>query len=129
MKQVTGSLRLDLAQYREMETFAQFGTELDQATVKQLERGKRLVEILKQPQYKPMKMEEEIVIIFAGVNGYLDDVDVKDISRFENEFLEYMSKEKKDLMDKIKHDKSISESLDKNLRNAITQFKKKFIKM
>lgn len=124
MKQIAGSLRLDLAQYREMETFAQFGTELDQATIRQLERGKRLVEILKQPQYKPMKMEEEIVIIFAGVNGHLDDIDVRDISRFETEFLTYMNKEKKKLLDKIKDGKVISDDLAKGLEEAINDFKK-----
>lgn len=129
MKQVAGSLRLDLAQYREMETFAQFGTELDATTVKQLERGKRLVEILKQPQYKPMKMEGEIAIIFAGVKGFLDDIDVKDISRFEKEFLEFMNKQKKSLMDAIEHDKAISDNMAKNLEDAINEFKKKYIRL
>ena len=129
MKQIAGSLRLDLAQFREMETFMQFGTELDTATLKQLERGKRLVEILKQPQYKPMKMEEETAIIFAGVKGYLDDIDVKDLARFEKEFLEYMDKEKSAVMDKVKHDKHISENLEAKLKDSITEFKKKYIKM
>ena len=129
MKQIAGSLRLDLAQFREMETFMQFGTELDTATLKQLERGKRLVEILKQPQYKPMKMEKEIAIIFAGVKGYLDDIDVKDLARFEKEFLEYMDKEKNAVMNEIKHDKHISENLETKLKDSITEFKKKYIKI
>jgi len=129
MKQIAGSLRLDLAQYREMETFAQFGTELDQATVKQLERGKRLVEVLKQPQYKPMKTEEEIAIIFAGVNGHLDDIDIKTIARFEKEFLEYMNKSKKDVMKRIKHEKSLSDALRDELKNAIGEFKNKYIRL
>jgi len=129
MKQVVGSLRLDLAQYREMETFAEFGTELDPTTLKQLGRGKRLVEILKQPQYKPVKMENEIIIIFAGVNGYLDDIDIKDISRFEKEFLEYVNTEKKSLVERLARDKSISDYTAKNIESTINEFKKRFIKM
>jgi len=129
MKSIAGSLRLDLAQYREMETFAQFGTELDKATLKQLERGKRLVEILKQPQYKPVKMEDEIAIIFAGVNGHLDDINVKDIARFEKEFLEYMGKNKKNIMEGIRHEKAFSEDLKKALEGAIEEFKGKYIKL
>jgi len=129
MKQIAGSLRLDLAQYREMETFAQFGTELDASTLKQLERGKRLVEILKQPQYVPLPMENEIAIIFAGVNGHMDDIDLKDIQRFEKELFEYMNDEKRDLMGRIRHDKFISDVLAKDLNEAITEFKKRFIRM
>jgi len=129
MKSIAGSLRLDLAQYREMETFAQFGTELDKTTLKQLERGKRLVEILKQPQYKPVKMEDEIAIIFAGVNGHLDDINVKDIARFEKEFLEYMGKNKKNIMERIRHEKAFSEDLKKALEGAIEEFKGKYIKL
>lgn len=129
MKQVAGSLRLDLAQYREMETFVQFGTELDITTVKQLERGKRLVEILKQPQYHPMSTEEEIAIIFAGVNGHLDDIKVTDITRFEKEFLQYMNAEKDALLKRIKHEKALSEKLSGELEKTVNEFKEKYIKI
>ncbi len=129
MKQVAGSMRLDLAQYREMETFAQFGTELDAATLKQLERGKRLVEILKQSQYKPLKMEDEIIIIFAGVKGHLDDIDTKDIPRFESEFLKYINTEKKPIIEKLARCKEISPLAAQNIESAIKEFKKRFIKL
>jgi len=129
MKQVAGSLRLDLAQYREMETFAQFGTELDATTLKQLERGKRLVEILKQPQYKPVKMEDEIMILFAGAKGHLDDIDTKDIARFESEFLKYVNAEKKPIIEKLSRDKEISEQTARDMESAVNEFKKRFIKL
>src|SRR5438046_8260548 len=93
MKQVAGRLRLDLAQYRELEAFAQFGSELDQATQKQLARGARVVEVLKQPQYQPMPVERQVMIIFAVTNGYLDDVAPGEIKAWEQGFLDFMSED------------------------------------
>src|SRR5215213_7895011 len=90
MKKIAGSLRLDLAAYRELEAFAQLGTELDKATQKQLDRGARLVELLKQPQYRPMPVEQEVMVIYAGTQGHLDDVPLNDVQRFQNEFLQYV---------------------------------------
>ena len=90
MKQVAGPLRLSLAQYRELEAFAQFGSDLDAATQRQLARGARLVEVLKQPQYQPVPVEKQVAIIYAVTNGYLDDVEVKHIRQWERDFLEYL---------------------------------------
>src|SRR5436305_115385 len=90
MKKIAGSLRLDLAAYRELEAFAQLGTELDKATQAQLDRGSRLVELLKQPQYKPMSIEQEVIVIYAGTKGYLDDVPVNKVGEFQNQFLQYI---------------------------------------
>src|SRR5207248_9047760 len=95
MKKVAGRLRLDLAQYRELEAFAAFGSDLDAASKAQLERGARLVELLKQPQYTPFSIEEEVVSIWAGTTGQLDDVPVEDIRRFEAEFLDFLRREHK----------------------------------
>ena len=129
MKQVAGRLRLDLAQYREMETFAQFGTELDKATVQQLERGKRLVEILKQSQYKPLLQEEQVLIIFAGVRGLLDNIDVKDIERLQIELIKFAKKQKKNILDKLMRDRSISQSLETEIASVIEDFKKQFVRL
>jgi len=127
MKQVAGTLRLDLAQYREMEVFAQFGTELDQATIRQLERGKRLVELLKQPQYKPMRTAEQILILYAGVKGFTDDIEVASISRFEEELLGFMRKEYAQVLDEIEHKQVLSDALEAKLSDAIAEFKGRFI--
>ncbi len=126
MKQVAGRLRLDLAQYREMEAFAQFGTELDKATIAQLERGRRLVELLKQEQYKPLSMPEEVLVLYIGVNGYLDDVALEDVKRFEVEWLEFLRSQRKDLLDELDSKKEISEELDGRIKEAIAEFKKMF---
>ncbi|MFH1645421.1 MAG: F0F1 ATP synthase subunit alpha [Candidatus Omnitrophota bacterium] len=127
MKQVAGGLRLALAQYREMESFAQFGTELDKATVEQLERGKRLVELLKQPQNAPMDLSEQVIILYAGVKGYIDDVAVEFVSRFEEELLLYMKKNYQNILDEIEHLGSISEELNEKISEAVAKFKGKFI--
>lgn len=127
MKQVAGTLRLDLAQYREMEAFAQFGTELDKATVKQLERGRRLVELLKQEQYMPLDVSEQVVLIFAGVNGFLDDIAVSDIRRFEEEFLLFIKKEHAGILDELRTKKEIDDSLRGKITEVVKEFKKKFI--
>lgn len=128
MKQVAGRLRLDLAQYREMEAFAQFGTELDKATVMQLDRGRRLVELLKQDQYKVMSPAEQIVVLFSGTEGYLDDIPVGDVRRFEEELLVFVKAEKKKVLRNIQKEKAITENTRKDLDEAIQAFKKKFIK-
>jgi F-type H+-transporting ATPase subunit alpha len=128
MKKIAGSLRLDLAQYRELESFTQFGTELDKATVEQLERGRRLVEILKQDQYKPMDMCEQVIIIFAGVNGYLDEIAIEDIRRFEEEFLAFIKKDKQALRNKLISKQVLEGSLKSELITAIEEFKRMFLK-
>ncbi len=101
MKRVAGSLRLDLAAFRELEAFAQLGTELDKATQRQLDRGYRMVELLKQPQYQPRPVADQVIAIFAGTQGYFDKVAVKDVARVEKELIEYMKDEKSAIRDKI----------------------------
>jgi F-type H+/Na+-transporting ATPase subunit alpha len=127
MKSVASRLRLDMSQYREKEAFAQFGTELDSATQKQLERGKRLVEILKQEQLKPMNVEDQVAIIFAGVRGLLDDIPVDNIRRFEEEFLNFLKEKKKDILESIGSKKKITDSIEKKLAEAISEFKDVFV--
>jgi len=123
MKQVAGRLRLDLAQYRELEAFAQFGSDLDPATQRQLARGARIVEVLKQSQYKPMTVEQQIMIIFAVTNGFLDDVDVAKIREFEQGFHEFMASQYPQIGEEIRTRKTISEDLNKRLGKAIGEFK------
>ncbi len=127
MKQVAGMLRLDLAQYREMEAFAQFASELDEATRKLLIRGERMVEILKQDQYQPMPVEEQIAIIFAGVNGYLDDLPVEACRRFETEYLQYLRSSHPDILQEIREKKEISPELEEKMKKALEEFKKVFV--
>ena len=127
MKEVASRLRLDMSQYKEKEAFAQFGTELDEVTQRQLERGRRLVEILKQDQLNPMDVEEQIIIIFAGVRGLLDEIPIGDIRRFEEEFLNFLKDKKKDMLDFIRSKKEITESMQKRLRQAVEEFKEVFV--
>ncbi len=127
MKQVAGMLRLDLAQYREMEAFAQFASELDEATRKLLTRGERMVELLKQKQYAPMPVEEQIAVIFAGVNGYLDDLPVSAVARFEQEYLEFLRSNKPDILKEIVEKKEISKELEQKMHEAVQEFKKIFV--
>ncbi len=126
MKKVAGSLRLDMAQYRELEAFAQFGSDLDKATLRQLERGRRLVEVLKQPQYKPMPAEKQVAILFAGVNGYLDKWPADSISRYEKEMLEFLETKHPGILSEIKEKKDISPELDQKMRSALEEFDKIF---
>lgn len=126
MKQVAGTLRLDLAQFRELAAFAQFGSDLDKATLAQIERGKRMVELLKQGQYMPLPVEEQIVVLFAGANGYLDDLPVEAIRRFEDELLRFIRANKADINAEIKEKKIIDETLKERLARAIEDFKKGF---
>jgi len=122
MKQVAGSIKLELAQYREMEAFAQFGSDLDETTQQLLNRGARLTEILKQPQYKPLSVEEQVVSIFAGVNGYLDKVKVEYVIEFLGKLLKYFKSKQKTLLDTIKKDQEIKEETEKKLHNIIESF-------
>jgi len=126
MKKVAGMLRLDLAQYRELETFAKFGTELDKETRKQLARGERTVEVLKQGQYVPMDVEDQVLILFALTNGYLDDIEVKKLQRFEKEYLEFIHSNCADIMADLKKTKDIDEKLEQKIKNALERFKKSF---
>ena len=128
MKKIAGSLRLDLAQYRELEAFAQFGSDLDKATQQQLTRGERLVEILKQPQYQPMPVEQQIVLIFAGSRGYLGDIPIEQVPRYEAEFLEMMRTTHTALLKKVAEEKELTEEINKALEKAIGEFTENFRK-
>ncbi|MBO8160895.1 MAG: F0F1 ATP synthase subunit alpha [Thermosipho sp. (in: Bacteria)] len=129
MKQVAGSLKLDLAQYQELETFAQFATELDPATQAQITRGQRLMELMKQEQYSPLEVEEQVVVLFAGINGYLDDIPVESVRMFEKRFLQFMHENKQDILDKIREEKVLTEDIEKMLREAIEEFRNDFLKL
>jgi F-type H+-transporting ATPase subunit alpha len=123
MKQVAGRLRLDLAQYRELEAFSQFGSELDQTTQKQLARGARVVEVLKQPQYQPMPVEQQIMIIFAVTNGFLDDVPVAEIKAWEEGFRDFMGAGHPELAEEIRSRKVLSDDLAARLKAAVGEYK------
>src|SRR3989440_538560 len=125
MKAVAGSLRLDLAQYREMAAFAQFGSELDKATQAQLARGQRMVELLKQGQYRPMPVEKQGISIFAGTNGYLDDVPVNRVRQFEEELLDYVTREHPKIQRDIVAKGKLDDELTTDLRNMLMTFKSK----
>lgn len=127
MKQVAGTLRLDLAQYRELAAFAQFGSDLDKESRRRLEKGKRLVEILKQPQYKPMPVEKQIMMLFAGGRNHLMDIPVEKIREFETEFFEYMDTHHKEIGKEIVEKQVLSDDLSGRLSNAIEEFKKIFL--
>lgn len=126
MKQVAGMLRLDLAQFRELETFAQFATELDPATRAQIVRGQHLTELLKQEQYNPMPVEEQVVVLYAGINGYLDDLPLEAVKRFERDFLRFMKEKHGDVLEDIRNRKEITEDTEKKLKDALEEFKKEF---
>ena len=124
MKQVAGTLRLDLAQYREMAAFAQFGSELDKATQAQLARGARMVELLKQDQYKPMPVADQVLSIYAGVNGFIDDVPVKKIREFEAELIAFVKEQHPKIRDEVVTKKKIDDEFGKQLKDIISAFKK-----
>ena len=126
MKQVAGTLKLDLAQFRELAAFAQFGSDLDKATLAQIERGKRMVEILKQGQYGPYPLEEQIVVLFAGAQGFLDGVPLDAIKRFEDELLRYFRQNKADVLAELRDKKTIDDGVKANLTQSIEHFKKTF---
>jgi F-type H+-transporting ATPase subunit alpha len=123
MKQVAGTLRIDLAQYRELAAFAQFGSDLDKSTQAQLERGKRLTEILKQKQYRPMEVENQVLIIWAATNGYVDDVAVEDLGRFEAELFDFMANSNPATMQNLRDKKKIDDDLTAQLKEAVGDFK------
>ena len=126
MKQVAGSIKGELAQYREMAAFAQFGSDLDAATQRLLNRGARLTELLKQPQFSPLKTEEEVVVIFSGVNGYLDKLSLNQVGKFEQGLLNYFRTEGKDVLDAIRKDKQITDGTREKLKAGIDAFAKTF---
>jgi F-type H+-transporting ATPase subunit alpha len=127
MKQVAGTLRLDLAQYRELAAFSQFGSDLDKEAKRRLEKGKRITEILKQDQYKPMSVEKEIMILYAAVNDFLMDIDVNKIKLFEDKFLEYMNIHHKEIGEAILEKGELTDEIKESLNKAITEFKKIFL--
>ncbi len=126
MKQVAGGLRLDLAAFRELEAFAQLGTELDKATQSQLDRGYRMVEILKQPQFKPMNVVDQVMIIYAGTKGFLDKVPVKEVRAWEEQFLRYMRERQPDVGNAIRKERKLSKEIEQQLAAAITNFQAQF---
>ncbi|MEA2711956.1 MAG: F-type H+/Na+-transporting ATPase subunit alpha [Phycisphaerales bacterium] len=125
MKKIAGSLRLDLAAYRELEAFAQLGTELDAATQKQLDRGARLVELLKQPQYKPMGFEQQVLVIYAATKGHMDDVPINRIQEFQNAFLSYVDSSASQLRQSLAEKKELTDDVENQLKQALTDFKGK----
>ncbi len=127
MKQVSGTLRLELAQYRELASFAQFGSDLDADTSRRLEKGKRMVEVLKQNQYSPMSVQNQIMILYAAVNDYLSDIKVEDIRKFEKDFLEYMDTQHREVGKEIIEKKVLTDELKASLEKGITEFKKIFL--
>ncbi len=126
MKQVSGSLRLELAQYRELAAFAQFGSDLDRDSKERIEKGQRLIEILKQDQYSPMPVEEQVVILYAAVNNFLNDIAVEDVRRFEKEFLQYVREQKSEILKAINEKKALDDELKSTINSAIEEYKKIF---
>jgi F-type H+-transporting ATPase subunit alpha len=124
---VAGSLRLDLAQYRELAAFAQFGSDLDKASQAQLNRGRRLVEILKQGQHQPLPVEKQVLIIFAGTQGYLDDLPVESCRKFEEELYRFVENSKPDVLSRIREKKALDEDLRAGMHAALKEFKARFV--
>jgi len=123
---VAGSIKLELAQYREMAAFAQFGSDLDASTQKLLARGARLTELLKQPQYSPMSVEDQVASIYAGTQGFLDSVDVKDVVRYEAAMLGFLRSEKPEILAKIRETKQLDDDTAAALKDALAAFGKTF---
>jgi len=122
MKQVAGTLKLDLAQYRELASFAQFGSDLDKATQAQLERGGRLVEILKQPQYQPMSLAQQVVVLYAGVRGFIDKYPIEKIKEYEKQLLSFMNTKHQDVLDEIDEKQELKPDLDDKIKGVLTEF-------
>ena len=122
MKQVAGTLKLDLAQYRELASFSQFGSDLDKATQAQLDRGIRLVEILKQPQYQPMSLSQEVVILYAGVRGFVDKYPLESIKNYEKELMSFVDSKHQDVMKEIDEKQELSPDLDNRIKGMLTEF-------
>ncbi|MDD2231172.1 MAG: F0F1 ATP synthase subunit alpha, partial [Candidatus Cloacimonetes bacterium] len=127
MKQVAGRLRLDLAQYRELAAFAQFGSDLDKATKASLDRGQRTMEVLKQPQYSPMTVDEQVVVIYTAINGFLDDVTLTEVAKFESDFIKFLRTNHAEIGKAIKETKVLSAETEELLKKAIKEFKDTFI--
>jgi F-type H+-transporting ATPase subunit alpha len=127
MKQIAGRLRLDLAQYRELAAFAQFGSDLDKASLAQLNRGRHMVEILKQDQYQPLPVEKQVAIIFAGTNGYLDDLPLEQCRKFEEELYRFVDNAHRGLWEEIRTKKVLDDALRANLKAVIEEFKARFV--
>jgi F-type H+/Na+-transporting ATPase subunit alpha len=127
MKQVAGTLRLELAQYRDLAAFSQFGSDLDKATQMQLNRGRKLTEILKQDQYEPLPVEKQVLAVFAGTNGYLDDLEVEDCRPFEKGLYEFVDSTRTELMAKLAQKKALDDELRNEIRSTLDEFKEKFI--
>ena len=126
MKQVAGTIKLDLAQYREMAAFAQFASDMDASTRQLLSRGERLTELLKQSQYSPMEVEEQVAVIFAGVKGYLDQIPTQKIGEFEQALLQKLNIKGSEVLDSIRKDKAISDDTEKSLKDTLDQLVKNF---
>jgi F-type H+-transporting ATPase subunit alpha len=126
-KQVGSTLKLDLAQYRELAAFSQFGSDLDKVTQNQLNRGSRLTELLKQPQFKPLSWVQQVAILFAGTQGLLDDVEIKDIRAFEDGFYDYMANAQAQVMTDIESKKALDDDIKARLTDAIKQYKSDFL--
>ena len=126
MKKVAGSIKLELAQYREMAAFAQFASDMDASTQQLLARGSRLVELLKQPQYSPLPMEEQVISIYSGVNGYLDKVSIENISKFETDLMNLIKSSHKDILKSIRDERALTDSTEEKLKKAIEEFLKTF---
>jgi F-type H+-transporting ATPase subunit alpha len=127
MKQVAGSIKLELAQYREMAAFAQFSSDLDASTQKLLNRGARLTELLKQPQFDPLPIQEQVVALFSGVKGYLDTIDLKDITRFEKGALKLLRREHSDILSAIAEEKAMSKETEEKLHAFFKNYVKDFV--
>jgi len=126
MRQVAGTLRLDLAQFRELAAFAQFGSDLDKATLNQLNRGRRLVEVLKQPQYQPLTVEKQVAIIYAATNGYLDAVPVEQVRAYESELYKFLDTRRSQLLSSLNEKKQIDDTIKPELNAALEEFGKSF---
>ncbi len=126
MKKVAGSMKGELAQYREMAAFAKFGSDLDAATQKLLNRGARLTELLKQPQYSPLLMEEQVFVIYAGTRGYLDGIKLENVTRYEAELLTHIRSQKADLLAKIAKEKALTDEIEAGIKETLDDFTKNF---
>jgi F-type H+/Na+-transporting ATPase subunit alpha len=127
MRQVSGSLRLDLAQYRALAAFAQFGSDLDKASQQQITRGSRLVEVLKQPQYQPLPVEKQVLIVYAGTNGWLDDLALNQVRAFESELYRFVDNAHPKLLADIREKKELNDDIKKSLNSILKEFKDRFV--
>jgi F-type H+-transporting ATPase subunit alpha len=127
MKKVAGSIKLELAQYREMEAFAQFASDLDASTRRLLQRGARLTQLLKQPQYHPLPMEEQVVAIYAGVGGYLDDVPVDEVNNFEGKLLDEVRAKGEEILKAIRESGELKDDTEEKLKSFIENFAKTYV--